>query len=80
MMEQIEDGEGDHDVLAVLRDEEEGLDNKTKQELIKFVVHIFDHVAGERVLAGVFRGRGSAIDYIRLHEDPGSAAGSTKFS
>ncbi len=78
LMEQIEDGKEDHNVLAVLRDEEERLDGKTRQELVEFVSHVFDHVAGKTVLAGNFRGRESAIDYIRQHEDPGgTAAGAT---
>ena len=55
LMEQIEDGKEDHKVLAVIRGEEERLDNKTKQELIEFVSHVFDHVAGKTVLAGNFR-------------------------
>jgi inorganic pyrophosphatase len=78
LMEQIEDGKEDHNVLAVLRGEEGRLDTKTKQKLIEFVSHVFDHVAGKTVLAGDFRGRGSAIDYIRQHEDPASTvAGAT---
>ena len=78
LMEQIEDGKEDHNVLAVVRGEEERLDSMTKQKLIEFVSHVFDHVAGKTILAGDFRGRGSAMDYIRRHEDPGStAAGAT---
>ena len=78
LMEQIEDGKEDHNVLAVLRDEEERLDGKTKQELVDFVSHVFDHVAGKTVLAGNFHGRESAIDYIRQHDDRGgTVAGAT---
>jgi inorganic pyrophosphatase len=78
LMEQLEDGKEDHNVLAVIRGEEERLDSKTKQELVEFVSHVFDHVAGKTVLAGNFRGRESAIDYIRQHKDPGrTAAGAT---
>jgi inorganic pyrophosphatase len=78
LMEQIEDGKEDHNVLAVPRDEEERIDTKTKQELVEFVSHVFDRVAGKTILAGDFHGRESAIDYIRQHEDPGgTAAGAT---
>ena len=70
LMEQIEDGKEDHNVLAVLRGEEERLDSMTKQKLIEFVSHVFDHVAGKTILAGDFRDRGSAMDYIRQHVDP----------
>jgi inorganic pyrophosphatase len=78
LMEQIEDGKKDHNVLAVIRGEEERLDSKTKQELTEFVRHAFDHVAGKTVLVGNFRGRESAFDYIRQHKDGGrSIAGAT---
>jgi inorganic pyrophosphatase len=70
LIEQIEDGKEDHNVLAVLRGEEERLDSMTKQKLIEFVSHVFDHVAGKTILAGDFRDRGSAMDYIRQHVDP----------
>jgi inorganic pyrophosphatase len=71
LMEQIEDGKEDHNVLAVLRDEEERLDSETKQELLEFVSHVFDHVPGKTVLAGNFLGRKPAIDYLRQHQDSG---------
>ena len=74
LMEQIEDGKEDHNVLAVIRGEEEQLDTKAKQKLIEFVSHVFDHVVGKTVLADNFRGRESATDYIRQHQDPGSTA------
>lgn len=70
LMEQIEDGKEDHNVLAVLRGEEEQLDSKTKQKLVEFVTHVFDHLAGKTVLAGNFHSRESAIDYISQHQDP----------
>ena len=70
LMEQIEDGKEDHNVLAVLRDEEERLDSKTKQDLVEFVSHVFDHLAAKTVRAGDFYGRDSAVDYIMQHKDP----------
>jgi len=73
-MEQIEDGKEDRNVLAIIRNEEEQLDDKTKQMLIEFLSHVFDHVAGKTVLAGGFRSRESAIDYVVQHEDSGSTA------
>ena len=68
LMEQIEDGKEDHNVLAVIRGEDERIDSKTEQELVEFVSHVFDHVAGKTILAGNFRGRESALDYIRQHQ------------
>jgi hypothetical protein len=52
----------DHNLLAVLRGEEEPLDSKRKQELLAFVSHVFDHIAGKTGLVGNFRGRESAVD------------------
>lgn len=75
LMEQIEDGKEDHNVLAVLQGEEEWLDSKTKRELVEFVSHVFDHVADRTVLAGNFHGKESAIDYIRRHGDRRPDAG-----
>ncbi len=72
LMEQIEDGNEDHNVLAVIRGEEGRLDGETKQMLTEFVSHVFDHVAGKTIRADSFRGRESAIDYVTEHEDSGS--------
>jgi inorganic pyrophosphatase len=74
LMEQIEDGKADHNVIAVIQGEEEGLDSGTKKELIEFVSHVFDHIAGKRILVGDFRGKESAIDYIKQHEGRGRTA------
>src|SRR5271154_4930788 len=74
LMEQIEDGKEDHNVLAVIRGEEARLDSETEQALAEFVSHVFDHVAGKEVQAGGFRSRESAIDYVTQHQDSGSAA------
>lgn len=71
LMEQIEDGKEDHNVLAVIRGEEEHLDSKTKQMLIEFVSHAFDHVSGKTVQTGEFRNRQFAIDYVTRHADAG---------
>lgn len=71
LMEQIEDGKADHNVIAVIQGEGDRLDSRTKQKLIDFVSHVFDHIVGKTVLAGNFLGRESAIDYIRQHEDRG---------
>lgn len=76
-MEQVEDGKEDHNVLAVIRGEREGLDDALRQELVEFVSHVFDHVAGKTILAGHFGDEDSAINYIRQHEDPGGSAAET---
>jgi inorganic pyrophosphatase len=67
LMEQIEDGKEDHNVLAVIRGGEERLDSKIKEVLVEFVSHVFDHVAVKKISAGVFRSRECAIEYVTRH-------------
>ncbi len=74
LMEQIEDGKADHNVIAVIQGEGEGLDSLTKQKLIEFVSHVFDQFAGKRIQVGDFRGKEAAIDYIKQHEEHGRTA------
>ena len=74
LMEQFEDGKEDHNVLAVIRGEQAQLDTTTKQMLVDFVAHVFDHIAGKTVLVGNFRGAESAIDYVTQREDTGGMA------
>ncbi len=69
LMEQIEDGQEDHNVLAALLDEEAIVDDKTKQILTEFVVHVFDHIAGKRISVGRFLGRDAALAHILSHRD-----------
>ena len=73
LMEQIEDGKEDHNVLAVIQGEVAELDSRTKEMLIEFVSHVFDHIAGKTIRAGNFLGRGAAIDYISRHRDSATA-------
>src|SRR3990167_3864668 len=49
IMEQIEDGKEDHNILAKLEDEETSIDEKTKEDLTEFVLHVFDHRIGKVV-------------------------------
>jgi inorganic pyrophosphatase len=69
LMEQIEDGKEDHNVLAVIRGEEERLNDRAKQILIEFVRHVFDHVAGKTIQAGAFRDRLAAVEHVSRHKD-----------
>ena len=70
LMEQIENGETDHNVLAVLSGEERVLDINTKNLLTDFVNHVFDHIQGHAVTVGDFLGREAAFAYISSHLDP----------
>jgi inorganic pyrophosphatase len=71
LMEQIEDGQEDHNLLAVLPDEEVIVDDRTKQSLTEFVSHVFDHVARKEMRIGRFLGRDAALAHISRHRDPG---------
>jgi len=64
LMEQIEDDEIDHKVLAVLPGEEHSLDPETQRALVEFTRHVFDHVAGKKMQVGEFRGREAAIEFV----------------
>jgi len=74
LMEQMEDGKEDHNMLAVIHGEDERLDRKSKEVLVEFVSHVFDHVAGKKISAGAFQSREWAVDYITRHVDSGQAA------
>jgi len=76
LMEQFENGEEDHNVLAVIRGEQAQLDALTEHKLADFVLHVFDHIPGKTVLVGAFRSAESAMDYVASHEDPQSRANS----
>jgi inorganic pyrophosphatase len=67
LMEQIEDGEIDHNVLAVLPGEAVEVNEEVKQTLIEFVGHVFDHIKGKRILIGEFLGYEAAMEYIARH-------------
>jgi inorganic pyrophosphatase len=69
LMEQIEDGQVDHKVLAVLPGEEVELDSKTRQSLIDFASHVFDHVPGKSMKVGEFGDRKAADHYVLLRQD-----------
>jgi inorganic pyrophosphatase len=69
LMEQIEDGQVDHKVLAALPGEEVKLDSNTRESLIEFASHVFDHVPGKSMKVGEFRDQKAAADYVLLHRD-----------
>lgn len=64
IMEQIESGEEDHNVLARLVDEEVSLTEEIKNSLTDFVLHVFDHLPGKVVTVGRFLGKKGAEDHI----------------
>jgi inorganic pyrophosphatase len=69
LMEQIEDGEIDHNILAALGGKNLDLNTEVKEALIEFVSHVFDHVPGKQIQAGEFRDGDAAIQHIRWYRD-----------
>lgn len=69
LMEQIEDNEEDHNVLARLPSEEVTLDTVIQERLTDFVSHVFDHLPGKNVKVGNFLGKGAAESYINQCSD-----------
>jgi inorganic pyrophosphatase len=69
LMEQIEDGKEDHNVVAVMRREEQKLDGEKKRMLTEFVSHVFDRIPGKTVRTSKFRGREAALKYVAGHRD-----------
>lgn len=78
LMEQIEDGEIDHKVLALMSGEDTPLDSGTKQLLADFCRHVFDHVPGKTMQIGHFCDAKDALGYIAQHEDSMSRLSTTQ--
>jgi hypothetical protein len=64
LMEQMEDGEEYHKILALLPGEESPFDERVRGKLIEFVSHVFDHMPGKQIIAGQFHGREAALNYL----------------
>lgn len=67
MMEQVEDGAVDHNILAALPGEELTLDHETRQILVDFAKHVFEHIPGKQMKIGEFRDREAAICFLAQH-------------
>lgn len=65
LMEQVEDGKEDHNVLAKIAGEDVAVDEATKQILTDFVLHVFDHRLGKIVKVGKFLDKKAAEIYIK---------------
>ncbi len=64
MMEQIEDGKEDHNILARLFGDEVVIDEEIKSQLTEFVSHVFDHKVGKVIMIGQFLSKDEALKYI----------------
>jgi inorganic pyrophosphatase len=69
LMEQIEDNEIDHNILAVLSSEDMRLNSEVKQTITEFVRHVFDHIPGKNIRTGEFRDSGAATRHVRRCQD-----------
>ncbi|MSU74265.1 hypothetical protein EXS57_00625 [Candidatus Kaiserbacteria bacterium] len=60
LMEQIEDQEEDHKILAVLPGELGEVTDVVKTTLKEFTQHVFDHIEGKQMRIGNFYGKDAA--------------------
>jgi len=64
MMEQFEDGEEDHKILAVFPDEDIEVTDKVHADIADFVTHAFEHLRGKKIKVGRFFGKDRAEKLI----------------
>ena len=69
LMEQIEDGKEDHNVLAVPMGEKLPEGAKHEETLNQFAGHVFDHIEGKRIRTGRFLSPGDAARWVAFHWD-----------
>jgi inorganic pyrophosphatase len=69
LMEQIEDGQIDHNVLAALHGEDPQLTSEVETTLTEFVHHVFDHIPGKNIQTGAFLGKLAAIEHVSKYWD-----------
>jgi hypothetical protein len=63
-MEQTEDGQQDHNILALLRNEQLELSADVQRVLTDFVSHVFDHIPGRVIRSGRYLGVPEALGLI----------------
>jgi inorganic pyrophosphatase len=66
LMEQIEDGLPDNNVLARLLDEQAAVTREVEDVLGDFVRNVFSHLPGTKVSVGRFLGAGEALSEITV--------------
>lgn len=69
LMEQFEDGQEDHNVLAILPESPVDVDLEVQRRLTAFVMGVFEHMRYKRVSVGQFTGPDAARTYVRAHFD-----------
>ena len=65
LLEQIEDGEIDHKILAALTGESVALDDAVVAPIADFIAGVFAHIPGKRMVLGRLRSRAEAEAYVR---------------
>lgn len=70
LMEQVEDGQIDHNVLAVIPGEDGSVGRTVQDELTEFVQHVFDHIQAKKIRVGRFLGPADAAAFVAAHRDP----------
>lgn len=70
LMEQLEDGEEDHNILMQLRGSDIELDEAIKEKLTNFVLHVFDHLKEKQMVVGEFHDKEAAVEMIKKFRDP----------
>ena len=69
LMEQVEDGQIDHNILATIHGEHRSVTQAMRSSLVDFVLHVFEHIPGKTMRVGGFGDREAALDYLRQHEE-----------
>ncbi|MFN7982507.1 MAG: inorganic diphosphatase, partial [Vicinamibacterales bacterium] len=69
LMEQFEDGQVDHNVLARLRGSQSTADDDVQTTLQQFVTNVFAHVPNKHIEVGRFLGPEEAEAHITAHTD-----------
>ena len=64
LLEQHEDGDEDHNVLATPVGEETALSDRAEAELRDFIAHVFDHVPGKAIDTGRLLDGRAAFDLV----------------
>jgi inorganic pyrophosphatase len=70
LLEQIEDGEIDHKVLAALAGETAALDAAVVTAVTDFITGVFAHIPGKRMTIGRLLPRADAEAYLQRCRDP----------
>ena len=69
LMEQVEDGREDHNVLARIAGESPAIDDGIQRMLRDFSRGVFAHVPDKRMVVGRFLGMEAAAAHIAAHRD-----------